>query len=1176
MRSRFALAMAGGVLLALLCPGNTPSATPNQLAAFRQPPVSAQPWVYWFWLNGNITSNGISADLEAMKRVGIGGALIMEVDQGAPLGPVPFMGPDWRQLFKHVVAEAKRLNLEINMNNDAGWNGSGGPWIEAKVSMQKLVWTETPAEGNRSDAATLAQPSVVHGFYRDIAVLAFPTPGAFRIPNIQAKAGFEAAYVAPGLVSNAPAASVISLGGITNLTSRMDANGRLAWDTPPGQWTILRFGATSTGMENAPAPVSGRGLECDKLSKAGIESNFAGMMAKLVADSPSEAGKALAATHIDSWENGAQNWTEHMRDEFRRRRGYDPVPMLAIVTGRVVGSLDISERFLWDLRKTISELVIENYAEHMGTLAHQRGLRLSIEAYGGPCEDLPYAGRADEPMCEFWIGGGAFNTVKGMASAAHTYGKRILGAEAFTAADQEKWLEYPGSIKALGDRAFCEGVNRFVFHRYALQPWPEVRLPGMTMGPWGLHYERTQTWWEWSLAWHQYLARCQWLLRQGLFVADFCFLQPEAAPQDFHAHELKGYAYDECSAETVLTQMAVKDGRLILPDGMSYTLLVLPDVPTMTPALLRKLTTLVEAGGTIVGTPPRQSPSLADYPSCDEDVSRLASQLWGDCDGERIKQRRLGLGRVVRGISPEQLLRADGRDPDFTSHPALNFIHRTEPNREIYFVANPRPHEVQAVCSFRVKGKVPEVWAPDTGEIEPAPLWEESGNGIQLPLRLGPAGSLFVVFETREAMPPAFRALRHNGQLLQPTAAAPKPMKILSARYGVLSDPARTRDVQAEVQRRIDQGAESLPVAQFALGGDPAQGTAKEVQIEYATGGGHVIKVVGRDSETIHLPEDAAQVVVQRARYGVLNDPVRTRDVRARMQALIDRGEFGFQVARMAEGDDPAFLVVKTLEADYTVNGKQAQIRGTDPETIQLVEPSQPPIEQVGEIHCRPDGSSFLRAWQAGTFEIQTASGRQQTLEVSPLPSPLALAGPWTVRFPANSGAPSLARFDTLLDWSKHADNGIRYFSGSATYHIGFTLSADQLKAPYGWQLDLGRVAVMAQVRLNQKNLGILWKPPYEVDATDAVHVGDNDLEIQVVNLWVNRLIGDEQLPEDCDRNADGTLKRWPEWLERGQPSPSGRFTFTSWRLWKKDSPLQPSGLIGPVVMRCAQRLDIK
>ena len=427
---------------------------------------------------------------------------------------------------------------------------------------------------------------------------------------------------------------------ILDLSSRLGSDGRLAWDVPVGRWTLLRMGHTSTGVENHPAPAGGLGLESDKLSKEASEAAFAGLMAKVIDDSRPLAGqgKTLVSTHIDSWETGSQNWTPRFRQDFKRLRGYDPLPLLPVMTGRVVDNLEVSERFLWDIRKTVDDLLLENYAAQFQKMARRSGLRLSIEAYSGePAEDMAYAGRADEPMAEFWSWTryGAASSCTEMASAAHTYGKPILGAESFTANDNEKWQGYPGSIKELGDWAFCEGINRFVFHRYALQPWTNPdRAPGMSMGPWGLHYERTETWWEQSIAWHQYLARCQFMLRQGLYVADLCFLEPEASPLGFHSpvksgHDRPGYGFDGCTPEVVLTRMSVKDGRLVLPDGMSYRLLVLPKAGTMTPLLLAKIKELVAAGATVVGAPPSKSPSLSDFPKCDQQVQKLAAQLWG-------------------------------------------------------------------------------------------------------------------------------------------------------------------------------------------------------------------------------------------------------------------------------------------------------------------------------------------------------------------------------------------------------------------------------------------------------------------------------------------------------------------------------------------------------------------
>jgi hypothetical protein len=1067
----------------LACVVVSPGASAPDLArGFAQPPPSARPWVYWFWLNGNITREGITADLEAMERVGIGGVLIMEVDQGVPLGPVPFAGREWRELFAHVVAEANRLGLQVNMNDDAGWNGSGGPWITPDKAMQKVVLSETQVEGPGPFDAVLPQPPTVADYYRDIAVLGFPRTGDYRIPDIEGKAAYVRRDVRPTAdYTELPADQCIPRSRIVDLSARMEPDGHLAWEAPDGTWTVLRIGFTPTGAMNAPAPASGRGLECDKLSPEGSEAAFNGFMAKLIEDVGPLAGPTLVSTHIDSWENGSQNWTPRFREEFQRRRGYDPLLYLPVMSGRVVDSLEVSERFLCDLRQTVSDLLLENYAGHMRELAREQGLRLSIEAYGNTtCDNLAYAGRADEPMGEFWSSPsfGAGGTLTEMSSAAHIYGKPIVGAEAFTAGNGEKWLYHPGSIKPMGDWAFCLGINRFVFHRYALQPWLD-RRPGMTMGPWGLHYERTQTWWEQSRPWHEYLARCQYLLQQGLPVVDVLYLAPEGAPRSFNAPasaDRSGYRGDACSAEALLTRVSVKKGQLVFPDGMTYRVLVLPGAPTMTPRLLERLAELARDGATIIGTPPVKAPGLTDYPECDTQVRALADALWGS-------------GKIIADQTAAEVLTARGTPPGFTSDRALDFMHRRIGQVETYFVANRLSHAVNATCTFRVTGRQPELWDPETGTITAAAVCDEADGVTRLPLRLEAAESVFVVFR-----------------------------------------PNRPR--------------------------------------------GEVVTRVTRDRQPVWpLASRTARIRVRRALWGPAGDQDRTKDVTDQVQRMVDRVGPTFTVAELAAEGDPAFGVVKTLRVEYEVGGETLTASATDPEPIvfELPNDAAPPLR----IERLPKGRLVVEAEDPGVYALHMASGSTAEVEASGA-ARLKLDGLWELRFPPDQGAPEHVTLERLASWSEHPDAGVRYFSGTGVYRKAFEVPAELAATGRRVTLDLGRVAVTARVRLNGEDLGVLWKPPYRVDVTGALQTGENTLGVEVTNLWVNRMIGDEQLPEDSERNPNGTLKAWPQWLLDGKPSPAGRYTFTTWRLWGKDSPLQESGLLGPVELRSVARTPVR
>ncbi|MBN1420548.1 MAG: hypothetical protein JXP34_17350, partial [Planctomycetes bacterium] len=1037
----------------------SPAAEVGLEQGFARPPASARPWVYWFWMDGNLSREGITADLEAMARAGIGGVIIMEVDVGIPRGPVAFMGPRWRELFAHVAAEAARLGLEIDLNASPGWTGSGGPWIKPEQSMQTVAFSERRMAGPRRFDAVLPQPPAKEGFYRDIAVLAFPAPaGDERIPDIAEKALYARGHYSsePGVRSWIPvparpaepaAERVIAKDRMIDLTGRMDDSGRLTWDVPAGEWIAMRFGRTSTGANTRPAPLPGLGLECDKLDAKALEAHFDAYIGTLMRDIGPLTGKSLTSLHIDSWEMGPQNWTAAFPEEFRRRRGYDPIPYLPVLSGRVVGGISISERFLWDLRQTVAELILENYAGRLRDLAHRHGMRLSIEPYDGtPCDDLTLGARADVPMCEFWSD--TFDTTFSCTQAssiAHVYGRSIVAAEAFTAGSGERWLRHPGNLKALGDWAFCQGVNRFVFHRYAHQPWLD-RRPGMTMGPYGIHYERTQTWWDFTPAYHDYLGRCQFLLQQGLWVADICYLAPQGAPHVFRPPtsarrgdppDRLGYNFDGCTPEALLERAMVRDGRIVFPDGMRYRLLVLPDAETMTPALLRKIADLVRDGAAVLGSRPLASPSLSDYPSCDDEVRRIGGELWGDGDPPAgLTAHSVGKGRMFRsGAGPKP--RASEEDPSKAlAGSTWIWYDEGEP-------------AVAAPVGARHFRRIVDVDA--NAGIDSARLVITADNAFEAWVNGSPAGSGNNF--TRAGVLDVSKFVRPGRNILAVTAVngaeTPNPAGLIATlaitlRDGraltVRTDRAWTTATVAEDGWRTDpEAAEGWSPAR-ALGpmGMSPWGAIRpivsypDLYPEYGLAA-RILEEMGvppdfeadaelryahrRAGETdiyfVANPEDrwigASCTFRVTGKAPELWDPMtgritkpairEERDSRTRLPLRLGPTDSVFVVFRRREGAnvDP----VAGLRRD-----------GRDI----LPEPGAP-VETPPAVEVLEEGSGVrLLAFEPGRYELRKASGTVLVAEIPSLPAPLEIRGPWQVRFEPGRGAPEKATFDRLLD----------------------------------------------------------------------------------------------------------------------------------------------------------------
>lgn len=796
------IATIATLLLTLSAIAQNPTYSSGNLSIseFRTPPLESRPGVYWYFMDGNFSKEGITKDLESMRDAGIGYVVFLEVNVGVPRGNVDFMSEEWMDIFKHTVNECKRLDIKMILGIGPGWTGSGGPWVKGEESMQHLMSSSTTVTGGTRVSLDLEKPAphdpyfghagytekMMHDwqeYYRDVAVLAFPAGQKARIKDIDEKALFIRAPFSSreGVKQFLPETSRArgsATGGIRpkdmiDLSSKMDADGHLEWDAPDGEWTIMRFGSRNNGAVTRPAPVPGIGMECDKFSKEALEShlsNFTGKLLDLVGDRGDCFG-GISYLHMDSWEMGAQNWNADFRKEFRKRRGYDPMPFYPVYSGLVVESEEISERFLWDVRLTAQELVIANHSGAVRKYAHDHGMELSIEPYDmNPTADLELAVSADVPMAEFWSDGYGFNTafaaVEG-TSAAHLIGQGTVPAESFTS-QFDGWRQYPGSIKAQTDWALAQGINRLIFHTFQHQCLPDSLRPGMTMGPYGVHWDRGQTWWTMSTAYHDYVTRSQYMLQLGRNSADILYLCPEGAPHVFKApasafvnpgtvqQDRREYNFDGCPPSMLYKADASADGSITFPSGASYRILVLPEYETMTPQLLRKIYQLIRKGATVVGNPPVASPSLQNYPVCDRKLAKTAVKIWGT-HGESI--REIGKGRIIRDCSAADnlyqrydattaILAEMGLAPDFVaSSGKIRHTHRILPDGgDLYFVASRdlQPHE--CTMAFRASGKQPEIWDPKDGKVYRVSGYSDNGVTTEFSAHFAGNGAFFVVF----------------------------------------------------------------------------------------------------------------------------------------------------------------------------------------------------------------------------------------------------------------------------------------------------------------------------------------------------------------------------------------------------------------------------------------------
>jgi hypothetical protein len=1096
--------------------------------AFANPPQGAGPGAYWYWLGGNVTREGITADLEAMRDAGIWNPMLFAIGKSGPdtqiKPPADALTPIWWEMVEHAAHEAARLGLILSLNCCDGWATASGPWITPELSMQHVVWSEQTVDGGMHFDAVLPRPPSSHDYYREIATIALPypreweetsfsrraqiatnlplkvpdaaalsnpdntnevmdtqqsgwidyvfdtpftlrsikvhtpspqgyAPGVYRAANslevqvsddgksfrrigaleyprhgwqtnlttlthavpqttaryfrlvhreispqpyaedydfgqdtrlrffsivlsseprihhVQGKSGEQWALSRRTTREDLPDSACIPLHAIVDLTSKMDAQGRLRWNAPRGRWRILRIGYTTTGSQNSAAG-GAQGLECDKFSPAVAQLQFDswfGLALRRVGSAL--AGKVLHVLHVDSWEAGSQNWSPEFAAGFRKQRGYDLLPYIATLTGVPVTSADVSERVLLDVRRTINDLMQTGFFQTLATLAHQHGCLFSAEPANPtfPADGLEHIAALDWPMGEFWLDtprNDKPTDIKDAVCGSRLYGKRIAGAESFTEGLMN-WDEHPFKFKALGDRIYCEGINRFMLHVYAHQPWLD-RAPGMTLNGIGTFFSRTQTWWKPGKAWFDYLRRCQAVLQEGIAVADVCYFTGEnlparsLLPRQLSVPLPQGYSYDCINRDGLLHLTEVHDGWIVLKSGGRYRVLVLPDDVLLTPEIATRLRELVRAGATVVGPRPLRSPSLSNFPAADATVRAVADELWGNTGDALQTDRLIGNGRVVRGKPlaavladatvppdlelPAEFLRMPPGLESLPHDPAIRWTHRRGPGWDLYFLSNQVPFPLKVAVTFRISGRRPELWDAGFGAIEKVTEWREEAGRTIIPLSFDPSGSLFVVFS-------------------QPTDSTDRAVPLTSV---------------------------------------PGSG-------------GHAVRS--------HHPAQ-----------------------------------------------------------------------------------------------------------------------------------PLALNGPWRARFTDRVAQPVELILHTLSSWTEQANDDVKYYSGTATYTTDFDIPKAMAGPDKRLSLELGDVHDLVEVWLNDQHVGALWKPPFNIDITHAVRAANNKLRLEVTNTWRNRLIGDYgKEPGDRKTFVVPLLRLGKQWL------PGGPGTV-----------LSPAGLLGPVLVRCA------
>ncbi len=898
---------------------------------------------------------------------------------------------------------------------------------------------------------------------------------------------------------------------VVDITDYVDADGHLHWLAPKGQWTIVRIGFTTTGEEVAAAPDTGRGLECDKMSRKGVDHHFEEFLDPLFEELRPWCGTTLEGLVIDSWEAGKQNWSDELPTYFTSHRGYDITPYLLATTGRIIDSVDTTERFLWDFRRTLSDMFIENYVEHFKERSARWGLRYAGEAYGdGNFESLEMASRQDYPMSEFWTHYiyGNISTTMLASSVGHVWDKPLIACECYTGTPfNSKFTEQPYGMKALGDYIMSAGVNRFVYHATTHQPYVgEQQGNIMTMGPFGTHFDRMSMRPEQFGAFNLYVARCSYMLQEGKYVADVLYLKDEAISSGVNNYNLNypstpfGYRWDITDVEALHKRLSVKNGKIVLPDGMTYSILVVTPMARTSPETLQKVIELVEQGMTVVLTCDKPIGYLGLNEEKDYQVKRLAEYLW--------TAETIGKGKIYHKGELSDILREENIIPDFSftsehKDAQIHFIHRTANGDEVYFVSNHCRRPERLTLCFRETDKVPELWDAETGETGIPIDYERTDRLTKLNLTLNECGSIFVVFR--------------NG-----TDNATHIEEVSTFEDGYTPHSTFTLSTWAKPETFAygTRGCLIYP-ANDAVGREARVGVAM---------GQNGVKIIERNENRWNVVVDYPQAI-----------------------------EGWTHIAIVYDDDVPQLY----LNGQQVAVGKKSN------------------FECVPSVDTAMDQDMWIYSFEGDqtkteVYDYALAPDEVQNIFAMGLPLPhhegkvlLEIDNDWCVEFPAWSKAPAEVNFTRLESFHKNEDFNVRHFSGTATYTNYFTLSKRQLRKLRDKRLvlNLGRVENIAEVSVNGSEKQILWKAPYVMDITEMVHEGANKLEIDVTNLYPNRMIGDEYIAEKYDYDEYGRIRELPQWYLLSEENERERVLFLPWKFYTKNSPLLEAGLLGPVIV---------